>query len=279
MVTDALDNGESARIPHAKTLTRLAAEERGARSGPIAGDVADDDIVLGHEPALHQLGAGVHHNLATREALAAAVVGVALDLESNAAGEREAEGLARVTAHEHIDSAIREALAAVALRHLIGQHGADSAVKIVQRLLQRDLRARCERGGGLFDQLVVKDGVEPGRVFGKVCIGVNTQHVGAADHLGQRAEAHLRHVAADLFGEKEEEVHDMFGFASELGTQLGVLGGNAHGARVQVALPHHDTAKRDERRRGEAELLRAEEGRNGNVLARLELAIGLQDDA
>mmetsp|Transcript_700 Transcript_700/g.2427 ORF Transcript_700/g.2427 Transcript_700/m.2427 type:complete len:250 (+) Transcript_700:791-1540(+) len=170
MVTDALDNGESARIPHAKTLTRLAAEERGARSGPIAGDVADDDIVLGHEPALHQLGAGVHHNLATREALAAAVVGVALDLESNAAGEREAEGLARVTAHEHIDSAIREALAAVALRHLIGQHGADSAVKIVQRLLQRDLRARCERGGGLFDQLVVKDGVEPGRVFGKVVL-------------------------------------------------------------------------------------------------------------
>ena len=46
-----------------------------------------------------------------------------------------------------------------------------------------------------------------------------------------------------------------------------------------MADPHHDAAEGDERRRREAELLGAEEGRDDDVAPRLELAVGLEDDA
>ena len=39
------------------------------------------------------------------------------------------------------------------------------------------------------------------------------EHIDAADHLVERAEAHLRHVAADLFGDEEEEIDDVLGRA------------------------------------------------------------------
>jgi len=45
-----------------------------------------------------------------------------------------------------------------------------------------------------------------------------------------------------------------------------------------VALAHHDAAERDQRRRREAKLLRAEQRRDRHVAARLELAVGLQHD-
>ena len=46
-----------------------------------------------------------------------------------------------------------------------------------------------------------------------------------------------------------------------------------------MALAQHDAAHDDQRRRREAELLGAEEASDGDVAARLELAIRLNDDA
>ena len=46
-----------------------------------------------------------------------------------------------------------------------------------------------------------------------------------------------------------------------------------------MALAQHDAALRDERRRGDAELVRAEQTGDGDVAARLDLAVGLHDDA
>ena len=43
--------------------------------------------------------------------------------------------------------------------------------------------------------------------------------------------------------------------SGEPGPQVGLLGGDAHGAGVEVTLAHHDAAHRHERRCGEAELL------------------------
>ena len=61
--------------------------------------------------------------------------------------------------------------------------------------------------------------------------------------------------------------------------QLGVLRGHADRAGVEVADPHHDAARHDERRGGEAELLGAEQRGDDHVAAGLHLAVGLHDDA
>ena len=103
----------------------------------------------------------------------------------------------------------------------------------------------------------------------------DVEHVHAADHVVERAEAELGHDLADFFGEEEEEVDDVFGLAGEFLAELGVLRGDADGAGVEVALAHHDAAERDERRGGEAEFFGAEQRGDDDVAAGLELAVGL----
>ena len=64
----------------------------------------------------------------------------------------------------------------------------------------------------------------------------------------------------------------------ELVAKRGVLGGDAHRAGVHVTDPHHDAAHDHERSRGEAVLLRPEQGGDHDVAAGLHLAVGLDDD-
>ena len=64
----------------------------------------------------------------------------------------------------------------------------------------------------------------------------------------------------------------------ELLAELGVLGGDADRAGVEVADPHHDAAHDDQRRGGEAVLLGAQQGGDHDVAAGLHLAVGLDDD-
>ena len=58
-----------------------------------------------------------------------------------------------------------------------------------------------------------------------------------------------------------------------------ILRGNAHRTGVQVALAHHDAAHGDQRRGREAEFLRAQQRRDHDVAAGLQLAVGLHVDA
>ncbi len=58
-----------------------------------------------------------------------------------------------------------------------------------------------------------------------------------------------------------------------------ILRGDADRAGVQVADAHHDAADRHQRRRGEAELLGAEQRGDDDVAAGLQLAVGLDRDA
>src|SRR5215204_1932704 len=103
------------------------------------------------------------------------------------------------------------------------------------------------------------------------------EFVGAADHLLEGPEAHLRHVLPHLFGDEEEVVDGVLGRTGKTPSELGILGRDTHRARVQVAYAHHDAARGHERRRGESEILGPEERRHGDVAARLELAVRLQD--
>ena len=89
----------------------------------------------------------------------------------------------------------------------------------------------------------------------------------------------LGHDLAHLLGDELEEVDDELRLAAEACPQLGVLGGHTDRARVEVADPHHDAARHDERRGGEAVLLGAEQRGDDDVAAGLHLAVGLHDDA
>ena len=59
----------------------------------------------------------------------------------------------------------------------------------------------------------------------------------------------------------------------------GILRRDADRTRVEVADAHHHAAQHDERRRGESELLRAEQRADDDVAAGLHLAVDLHDDA
>ena len=109
--------------------------------------------------------------------------------------------------------------------------------------------------------------------------GAGVEHLGVADGLGDRAEAERGEVLAHLLGDELEEVDDELGLAGEALAQLGVLGGDADRAGVEVADAHHHAAAHHERRGGEAELLGAEQRRDDDVAPGLQLAVALHDDA
>ena len=109
--------------------------------------------------------------------------------------------------------------------------------------------------------------------------GLRLEPIGAADHLVHRPEAEPRHQLAHFLGDEPEVVLDELRLAVELLPQLRILRRDAHRAGVQVADAHHDAARHDERRRGKAELLGAEQRRDDHVAAGLQLAVHLHDDA
>lgn len=82
-------------------------------------------------------------------------------------------------------------------------------------------------------------------------------------------------MVTHLFSQHEQIVDDMFRLARELGSQDRVLRGDAHGARVEVALAHHGAAEGDQRGRAEAELVGAEQSGHHYVEACSDLTVGL----
>lgn len=72
-------------------------------------------------------------------------------------------------------------------------------------------------------------------------------------------------IAPDFLSHEVEEVDDVLRLPGELLPEDGVLRGHAHGARVEVALSHHDAAHGDERGGGEGVLLGAKKCRDHNI--------------
>ena len=109
--------------------------------------------------------------------------------------------------------------------------------------------------------------------------GARLEHVDAADHVFELAEAELRHDLAQFLRDEAHEVHDVLGLAGELLAQPRILRGHARRAGVEMADAHHDAADRDQRRGGETEFLGAEQRGDDHVAAGLQLAVGLDHDA
>ena len=103
--------------------------------------------------------------------------------------------------------------------------------------------------------------------------------VHATNHLVDRAEPQLGHYLPQVLGQKEEVVDNGFRLACESLSKLRVLGRNADGAGVQMALAQHDAAQGYQGPRGEPELLCPKKTCDGNVPASLQLTVRLNHDA
>ena len=116
------------------------------------------------------------------------------------------------------------------------------------------------------------DGVRP--VGDPVLPGAN--QVGAAHQFIHGANPQLGHDLPQLLGNEQHEIHHIFRLPLEPAPQGGILGGNAHGAGVQIAHPHHHAAHGHQRRGGEAELLRPQHTGDGHIPSAHQLAVGFQ---
>ena len=105
------------------------------------------------------------------------------------------------------------------------------------------------------------------------------EHLHLPDHLIERAIAHRRHQLAHLFGDEEEIIDDVLGLADETLAQHRILGGDADRTGVEVAHAHHDAARRDQGRGGEAELVSAEQRADDDVAPGAHAAVDLDRDA
>ena len=107
---------------------------------------------------------------------------------------------------------------------------------------------------------------------------VHVEPVDPTDHLAQRAEAQLRHDFAQFLGHEEEVVDDVLGLTGEAFAQHRVLRRHAHRAGVEVALAHHDAAGGDQRRRGKAELVGAQQRADRDVASGTQSTVDLDSD-
>ena len=102
------------------------------------------------------------------------------------------------------------------------------------------------------------------------------QQVGAAACLGERLEPERGEHLAHLLGEEAEVALQVLWLAGELAAQLLLLGRDADGAAVEVAVAALDAAERDEHRGAEGEFVRAEHRGNHDVAAGAQLPVDLQ---
>ena len=302
VVARALDDGLGATVPHAEPLAADAADVDLAAGGSVAHDVAGNHVLLRLEAGI---ASGPHDHAAAREPLAAVIVDVALDLHGHAGHAKRHDALPGRAGEGDLDRAVGEAGRTVPTGHLAGEDRAGRAVDVADRqielhglagfqgrLAEVEQRRHVER---LLDPVILRRFVVRLHVLrhhglvqdrGEVealCLpvgdrGPRVEPVHPAHHLVDRAESKLGHQLTDLLGQHEEEVDDVLRLTGEPLAQLRILRGDPHRTGVEMALPHHDAADHDERRRGNAEFLGAEHGGDHHVLGRADHAVGLHDD-
>ncbi len=302
MVARALDDGGRARVPDAEPFAGYAADVGLSRGRAVEGDVPDQDVLLGDEARLPRR---LDDDLSARKALADVVVRVALEAEGDPPRDEGAEALACRTDELEVDRVLRKPGRPVALGDLASEYRADDAVYVSDRQgegypvppLDRLLADPEEDAPveGILEAVILGRGVVPepvSRHLGKMEdlrvvevlrlaageLVVHLEQVASADHLVDGPEAERGHVLPEFRGDEVHEVDDVLGIALESGAKLRVLGGDADGAGVEVAHPHHHAAEGYQGPGGEAEFLGAEEGGYRDVPAREELAVGFDDD-
>ena len=304
MITNALNHGMGAGIADREPFPDHAAQENLPCRGAEQNHVAADDVFLGNVVG-RRVVRRPHHDPAAGESLADVVVGVAVHPQGNALGHKRAEAVAGGAVEGDVDRSVRQALATIGFRQLVTEHGAHRAVDVAdgggkpnrfagiqrlaahhdQLLIQRLVQAMILTGAAV-QVLVHERGLRLVQNRSQVQLvrlpvsarqrGVQRTHL--ADGLVEGAEAQLRQVLPDFFGDEHEEVLDELGLAGEALPQHRVLGSHADRAGVEVTYPHHDATHHHQRRGSEAELLSTQQRTDHHVASGLELPVHLDHD-
>ncbi len=303
MIADCLDDSVGSAVANREALAGHSSYIGLATRRPVQAHIADDDVRLRHES-----GAGwrEHRDPAPGESLAQMIVGVAFEDERHAPRHEGAEALPCGALEMQANGVLGQPGGPVFASHFTAGNRADDPIHIadrhsrahrdalldsglaqleqrrdVQRFLQPviliDLAEAADFGA---DIRLVEDVAEV-EALGLPMVDGSAGHepVDAPDHLLHGAEAQLRHDLAQVLRNEAHEIHDVLGRAGELLPQARILRRDACGAGVQVTDTHHDAAQRDQRRRGEPELLGAQQRGDGDVASCLQLPVGLHDDA
>ena len=91
------------------------------------------------------------------------------------------------------------------------------------------------------------------------------QQVGAPDGRLQRRQSQGSEQPLQVFGNIKEEADHVLRLAAELGPQVGTLRRNSRRTGVEMTLPRHVAAYRDQHRGAEGEFVGAEQRSHQNV--------------
>ena len=132
-------------------------KEHLATRGAVADDVARNDVLFGDEWSLTRRP---NDDPATAEALADIVVGVALEPQRDACRNERAEAVACRPGEVDDDRVVLEDPPPVGLGDLVAQQGADRAVDVADRCVDRDRTAVLQGTLSELDQCLVERKLE-----------------------------------------------------------------------------------------------------------------------
>src|SRR6267154_2457256 len=109
--------------------------------------------------------------------------------------------------------------------------------------------------------------------------GAGTQAIVPADEFAERTDAKLREPIADFLGKRTEVGDHHLGLTLKSGAQLFVLGGDAHRASVEVALPRHDASDGEERSGAKSEFVRAKDSGEHDIACKFQAPVHAEREA
>ena len=242
MIAGAFDHGDGTGIAHGETLAGDATETAFALDRAVEHGIADD-VDSGDDA---RVGAGAYDDPSADRPLPKSLASPSSSKVTPCASHAP-----KLWPAVPVSFTWMSCRAALRGRNAAAEHRARGAVGVLDRGLDPYRRAAIERGLRLGDQPAVEDGVDlvildfaivglrcgcwrvrleeqPGKVEALLFQCSITWRLSSicrsADHLGEGAEAHLRHQLAHLFGDEEEEADDMLGLADEALAQHRVCG-------------------------------------------------------
>ena len=192
---------------------------------------------------------------------------------------------------------------AKAANDMAGNPGADRAVRILHCIAQLHFFAFLQETRGVAHNLGIQrvqnsvarfvaviddfgctiDGDQQRVEIQIVKVGRPTadlrQQIGTANHVIQTTRPDRGEQFAHFGCIERDEVHDLIRVAGKLAPQRFVLGTDADGAGVRLALTHHDTAHSDQRRSTDAVFLGPHHRGHHDIAARAQPAVGPQGHA
>ena len=303
MVADAFDDGADAAVADAEAFTGRAVDVSFAAGRAVEGDVADDDVVFRREDRFPRRR---YDDLATRQAFAEVIVGIAFQGQCQAMGDEGAETLAGRTDEGQDNRVFSQTFFAVALGDFTAQDGPGDAVRILDAQAGADvflffqgrtahanqfghiqsrvdfvvLRCREVLADGSVGVRTVQEVLQVDRLgFPVAEVIALFQAIVAADHFVDGMEAQAGHDFPQVLCDEAHEVDDVFRFALEAFAQFFVLCADAVRAGIEVADTQHMAADGQERRRTETKDFSAEKSGDGDVAAGEQFAVDFQGDA